>query len=312
MSSSRLEYHLLSRLKFKQLKLLVTVDKQRNILGASKELNMAQPAATKYIRDLEEIFEAELFKRSSRGVTPTVYGEVVINHAKLILSQIQHVSEEITSLKQGITGRIKVGTLLAASPLLIPECLLVLKKERPTIYVTVIEGTNDILMPALRNGELDVVIGRLPEFREREDLQQNILYNEPVSVVVRQGHPLTRKKSLSFKDISNQDWILPLAQTSLRRQIEFEFRNAGFEPPADAVESISILTNHKLLIDTDMIAVMPYQVADNYSDLVRLPISLESAMSPIGITTRIGSDHSPTLSYFIETLKKVSKEMTVQ
>ena len=309
MSSSRLEYHLISRLKFKQLKLLVAVDEQKNILRASKQLNMAQPAATKYIRDLEEMFEVELFKRSSRGVTPTAYGDVVIKHAKTILSQVQHVSEEVTSLKQGVIGRIKVGTLLAASPTLIPQSLLHLKKERPKIYVTIVEGTNDKLMPALRNGELDIVIGRLPEYREREDLKQSILYNEPIAVVAREGHPLTKKKTLTFDDIRDQEWILPLAQTSLRRQIEFDFRNAGHEPPADAIESISILTNHNLLLKTDMIATMPYQVAKSYPDLVRLPITLKSAISPVGITIRADAVISPTLNYFIETLTKISKEL---
>jgi len=307
MSSSQLEYHLLHRLKFRQLKLLVTVDEQRNILKASAVLNMAQPAATKNIRDLEDVLGVSLFDRSSRGVTTTIYGEVMIKHAKLILSQIKQVSEELTSLAHGISGHINVGTLLAASPTLIPQSMLVLKKERPNISLTITEGTNDRLMPALRSGELDIVIGRLPEFREREGLSQEELYNEPISVVVRRGHPLLEKNSLTFKDLKEFDWILPPPQTSLRRQIETAFRDAGIEPPVNNFESISILTNFKLLKETDMIAAMPFQVVENNSELCRLAISLEASTTAIGVTYRTQNTPSPAVSYFIKTLKKVAQ-----
>ena len=309
MPSSQLEYHLLHRLKFRQLKLLVTVDEQRNILKASKVLNMAQPAATKNIRDLEDLLGVSLFDRSSRGVTPTLYGDVVIKHAKLILSQIKLTSEEIISLKTGLSGHINVGTLLAASATIIPNSILEMRKDRPNISLTVLEGTNDKIMPALRSGELDIVIGRLPVFREREGLEQEVLYNEPISIIVRKGHKLAKMKNLNFKDLKEFDWILPPSQTSLRRQIETEFRNVGLEPPLNTIESISILTNFKLLSETDMVAAMPYHVIEHHPDLIRLPIALEAATSAIGVTFRSQNTPSPAVVYFVETLKKVAQKI---
>lgn len=271
---------------------------------------MAQPAATKNIRDLEDILGVSLFDRSSRGVTPTLYGDVVIKHAKLILSQIKLISEEVVSLKTGLSGHINVGTLLAASATLIPNSILEMRKDRPNISLTVLEGTNDRIMPALRSGELDIVIGRLPVFREREGLEQQILYNEPISIIVRKGHKLaTKKKKLSFKDLKKYDWIMPPSQTSLRRQIETEFRNAGFEPPVNNIESISILTNFKLLSETDMVAAMPYHVIENHPELIRLPISLEAATSAIGVTYRSQNTPSPAVAYFIDALKRVAEEI---
>ncbi|MCC3861242.1 LysR substrate-binding domain-containing protein [Pseudemcibacter aquimaris] len=310
MTAAQLEHHLLYRLKFRQLRLLVAVDHHRNILKASKELNIAQPAATKSIRELEDIMNVPLFERSSRGVTPTLYGEVAIKHAKFMLSQVKQISEEITSISQGITGHINVGTLLAASPTLIPQSVLKLKEERPNITVTIIEGTNDKLMPALRTGDIDVVVGRLPEFREREGLKQDIIYDEPISIVSRKDHPLADHKNISFSDLKEYDWILPPPSTSLRRQIESEFRNAGLEPPLQSIESISILTNFTLLAETDMIAAMPNHVVENNNDLIKLPITFDAATSAVGISYR--SDYTPStaVNYFIETLKQVANEIS--
>lgn len=306
MSASQLEYHLLYRLKFRQLRLLVEVDEQRNILKASEQLNIAQPAATKSIRELEDILGVSLFDRSSRGVTPTPYGEVVISHAKLILSQVRQISEEVTSIAQGVTGHINIGTLLAASPSLIPKSVLKLKKERPNITVTIIEGTNDKLMPALRTGDIDIVVGRLPEFREREGISQDVIYDEPIAIVARKNHPLLGENNLEFARLKEFDWILPPTSTSLRRQIESEFRNEGLEPPRESIESISILTNFKLLRETDMLAAMPLHVAEHNDDLAVLPISFKGATSDVGVSYRSNYTLSTAVSYFIETLKNVA------
>lgn len=304
-----LENHLLSRLKLKQLKLLVTVGEQKNILRAAQVLNMAQPAATKTIREIEATLGVALFERSSRGVAPTLYGEIIIRHAKLILSQLRHASEELLSLQEGTTGKIAVGTLLAAAPTLLPRSIALLKKERPNIIISVVEGTNDKLMPMLRVGDLDLVLGRLPEYREREGLTQEVLYYEPVCIVARRDHPLANRTDLTMADLADQEWILPPPQTSLRRQIESAFRKAGIEPPSRAVESVSVLTNHTLLMETDMVACMPFQVVETQEQLCRLPISLKAALGPVGVTLRSAPSLTPAALYFLGALRRVAAEM---
>lgn len=304
------ENRLLARLKLRQLKLLIAVGEQRNILRAATLLNVAQPAATKMIRDLETTLGMQLFERSSRGVAPTLYGDVVIRHAKLILSQVRHASEELLSLREGTTGKIAVGTLLAAAPVLLPRSIVALKRERPGITVSVVEGTNDKLMPMLRVGDLDLVVGRLPEFREREGLVQQVLYEEPVSIVVRKDHPLTALRVVRLADLQKQEWIMPPPETSLRRQIEQCFRQARMELPVRAVESISILANYAILRETDMVAAVPYQVAVSQPDLVRLPLDLNIGYGPVGVTLRMGDERSPATNYFLAMLRRVATEIT--
>lgn len=307
-ASQVVENRLLARLKLRQLKLLITVGEQRNILRAATLLNVAQPAATKMIRDLEATLGMQLFERSSRGVTPTLYGEVIIRHAKLILAQVRHASEELLSLREGTTGKIAVGTLLAASPSLLPRSIVALKRERPGITVSVVEGTNDKLMPMLRVGDLDLVVGRLPEYREREGLVQEVLYDEPVSIVVRRGHPLTELATVRLADLGDQEWIMPPPETSLRRQLEQSFRRAKLELPSRAVESVSILANFTILKETDMVAALPYQVVDSQPELVRLPVDFDIGYGAIGVTLRQGTDRSPATNYFLAVLKRVAEE----
>lgn len=300
------ENFLLSRLKLRQLKLIAAIAQEGNILRGSQILNIAQPAATKSIKELEEALGVQLFERSSRGVTPTLYGDVLVRHAKLILTQLRHAGEELQSIESGLSGRVFVGTLLAASPTLLPRSLALLRARRPGIAVTVMEGTIDKLMPALRTGDLDVVLGRLPDFRERDGLEQEMLYDEPIAIVARQGHPLATKRDIGLADIADQSWILPPSETSLRRQLMFAFRRAGIDPPVDAIESVSILTNHSLLLETDLLAAIPYQVATVQPGLAILPIIMEATASRIGATTRANVVQSAAVSCFMEVVREVA------
>jgi DNA-binding transcriptional LysR family regulator len=305
-----LENRLEARLKLKQLKLLVHAGETQNIMRAAQLLNMAQPAATKIIHDLETALDVSLFNRSSRGVSTTMYGDVIIRHARIILSQLRHTSEEILSLKEGLAGRIAVGTHLVAAPTLLPRTILRVKADRPNLAIDVLEGTNDKLLPMLRIGDLDLVLGRLTEQGEPAGLVREVLYYEPVSIVARKGHRLLDRPSLSLADLVHEQWILPHRTTTLWAQIETDFHRAGLEPPSCGVNSMSILANHTMLLESDMIGVMPYQVVEAQHGLVRLPIAFKTAVGPVGLTHGGDDNLTPASRYFIETLREVAQEMT--
>ncbi len=75
-----------TRLKLRQLQLLVAIANRRSILRASEDLHMSQPAATKLLKDLEIDFDVRLFDRTNRGVVPTHFGEALVRHGKLVLA----------------------------------------------------------------------------------------------------------------------------------------------------------------------------------------------------------------------------------
>mgnify|MGYP000570470225 FL=1 len=139
---SRIVDRVLTRLKLKQLRLLIAVGKHNNIQNAARGLNVSQPAATKMIKDLELDFEVQLFTRTNRGVIPTPYGEALIRHGKLIFSQVSNAAQELDDLNEGSSGGIVVGTLLAASPQLLPQAIARLLEDRPKVTIKVVEGTN--------------------------------------------------------------------------------------------------------------------------------------------------------------------------
>ncbi|MEM7069394.1 MAG: LysR substrate-binding domain-containing protein [Pseudomonadota bacterium] len=303
-----------TRLKLKQLRLLVAIAEHSSILHAAEEICISQPAATKLLKDLETDFNVRLFDRTNRGVVPTEFGEALVRHGKLILAQLSHAAQELDDLNEGLGGRIVVGTLLTASAQLLPKVIRNLHEQRPNVSIVVRDGTNDFLMPLLHTGELDMVVGRLAEYRYREEMTQEILYNEEVVVVCRAGHPLAQAKSVSLADLADCDWILPPTQTTLRRQIEKEFFDRGLSSPSNPVECVSFLTNRSLLLDTDMIGVFPLHVVQreiSNGELAKVNCKLEISDSAVGVSYRKEDALSPAALAFLEELRTVSGDMGV-
>ncbi|MER6579102.1 LysR substrate-binding domain-containing protein [Nonomuraea sp. NPDC001023] len=270
------------RLKLRHLVLVTTIAEQGGVLRAAEHLHLAQPAVTRGLREVEQILGVELFTRGSRGVTPTLFGEAFIDHARAVQAELRRAGERIAGLADGTAGTVTVGTLLAATNVLLPRSIAALKAERPGITVIVKEGTFDSLVPQLTGGDLDLILGRLNPIEDRPDLRQIPLYNEPVLLVARAGHPAAHARELA--GLLDYPWILPLEQTSLRRELEQVFHRNGLPLPPDRTECTSILTIRSLLLGTDMIAALPALFVRTDPQLLELPVPLPSVRRSVGAT----------------------------
>src|SRR6185312_1396492 len=137
----------------------------------------------------------------NRGLSPTPYGEIFARHSKTVLAELRHAAEELENFRTGHGGHVFVGTLLAASANLLPQAIALLKKERPGVAITIMDGTYDLLLPALLLGDLDMVLGRLPDVGRNGALTYEEFYAEPSCLVTRCGHPLFQTAHLTLADL---------------------------------------------------------------------------------------------------------------
>jgi len=308
----RIAERALTRLKLRQLRLLVAVAEFNSIQRASRDLSISQPAASKLIRDLEQDFGVQLFERTNRGVVPTNFGEALVRHGRLILAQVFHAAQELDDISEGSGGRIVIGTLLAASALLLPKTIASVAAKKPKLSFKLVEGTHDVLMPALRAGDLDMVVGHLPAHRYRSELTQVKLYDERVVAVTRSGHPLQKRKRVIFGDLMRFGWILPPPETTLRRHIDILFLDRNHGLPERVVESVSYLTNRELLASSNLLGILPQHVIDRdvSADILRpLPWKPPIPLTPVGLSYRKERGLSPAGELFLDELRVVASKM---
>jgi DNA-binding transcriptional LysR family regulator len=312
MTSLRLERWIARKFRLRHLELVAELFDRRSILKASRRLNLTQPTLTRALQDVESTLGMTLFERTNRGLEPTAYGEIFARHAKIVLAQLRHAAEELEGLRVGYSGKVTVGTLLAASASILPDAIARLKKERPAVAISVVVGTYDILMPSLLAGDLDMVLGRLPEEGRSRALKYEEFYAEPVCLVTRPGHPLLRRRRLGLRDLANEAWLLPLPETALRRQVDRAFLEASAPPPKNVIESVSILTNRVLLRKSDCVGVMPYHVALDdveHGLLAILPVKLKSIETPVGAIVRAPGALPPAAAALLECLRLAAADV---
>lgn len=305
------DWYLRSRLKMRQVRLLVALDEHRNVHRAAAAIAITQPAATRLLGDLEKLLGLRLFERSARGLTPNAYGESMVRHARMILSALDHSRDELNALLQGTAGKIVVGVLLVAAPVLVPRAVARFKKRHPKHTVVIREGTTAILAAALQRGEVDLVVGRWSDL-PGEGLSFEGFYAEPMRVVARTAHPLAKRRALKLAQLAGLPWILPTPEAAYRKRLEAAFRRDGAQPPSSVVESGSILTNTMLVQETDMLGVLPRDVAQHYarSGALRiLPVKLPAPSGPVGIITASGRPMPPAAVDLVQALRETAKEV---
>jgi DNA-binding transcriptional LysR family regulator len=293
------------RIKSRQIMLLNALDEHRNLRRASAAIHTTQPAATALLQQLEEGLGVPLFERHSRGMEPTAYGEVMVRYARSVLHDFDHAGAEMAALSAGAAGLLRIGSVMGAVPNILTSGLGRFKDGHPRVRVSLQVDTSDLLMPALLRGDLDVVLGRLPDQFYDEDLDIEQLEGEPMAVVARPGHALFDRASLTIADIVGQTWILHPTGSPMRRRIEQALQEASMSAPPDILETSSILATTALLERTDMLSVVPRDVAQHYANhgmLGILPVELPISMAKLGIITRRKKELSPTVRAFLRAL----------
>jgi DNA-binding transcriptional LysR family regulator len=305
-------WFLRARLKTRQLLLLIALDEQRNIHRAAETLHMTQPAASKQIKDLEEMLDVKLFERLPRGMEPTLFGETMIRHARMALTSLSLAHDDVLALKSGLVGQVEVGVIMTPAMSLLPKAIAKVKLQAPLLRIGVHMESSNTLLSMLERGSLDFMIGRILEHDANSRLSYEELTEEPACAVARIGHPLASAGNLTLKDIAGHPWVLPPQGSILRHRVDMMFRRAGLEPPANTVDTTALLLITALLQQTDTLHVMPVDVARYYQSLnvlTILPIELPFKMDAFGIIRQ--QDHllSPGANLLLTAVRSAAKEV---
>lgn len=291
---------LLNRLRMRQVALILAIGEHGTLRRASSELGMTQPAATKMIQELESALGQRLFERVGRGQKLTPAGNSVLGHFRGMRGSVEAMTRELSELQQGSAGRLSIGTIMAPSPTLLTRAVIALKRAYPLLLVAITMDTSDRLLELLREGNLDVAIGRIRD-EHRQDYTFTPLENEALAIVVGVHHPLCGQQSVEFESLLDYPWILQPMGSPMREVLDQKFRMLQVPSPSGLIETASILTTTDLIDKADMIAVMPQSIADTYAKhglLKILPCYLQHDMESFGSITRRDRPSTEAATFF--------------
>ncbi|WP_010104186.1 LysR family transcriptional regulator [Verminephrobacter aporrectodeae] len=283
---------LLNRLRLRQIALMLAVKEQRTLRAAAAQLGMSQPAATKMLHELEDALDVRLFERMGRGLRISEAGERVMDYCQNLRASVEALNRELMELRQGSAGRLAMGSIMAASPGRLTKALLCIKQQSPLLSIEVAVDTSDRLLAQLRDGVLEVVVGRMTG-DHCDDYLFRPIDDEELVVVSSLSHPLARKRQTTLEALRPYAWVLQPPGSPMRTLIDQEFRDRGLALPRGLIETGSILTSINLVRSSTMVAVVPAAVARSHAEhgmLRLLPFRFGRRLEAYGSIVR--RDHS--------------------
>ncbi|MFJ4384865.1 LysR family transcriptional regulator [Pseudomonas sp. NPDC089408] len=295
------------KISSRQITLLNALGEFGNLRRAAAAMHTTQPAASLLLQQLEERLGVRLFERLPRGMQATLYGEVMIRYAQNALHEFEHAQAQIAELARGAQGLVRVGSVMGPVPSVLTKAVLAYKRDYPKVRISLEVGTSDTLLPALLRGDFDMVVGRLPDQSDSQELNIELFEGgEQMRVIARAGHPLAAAVSLQLADLVSQTWILHPIGSPMRRRVESALQAGGMVQSLDIVETASILATTAMLEASEMIAVVPNDVAEHYARygmVAILPVELPLAMANLGVLTLRSRPKSVALDTLLRYLR---------
>lgn len=304
----------------RQLRYFAEVVEQGSLGKAAVRLGLSQPALTKSLRLLEQELDVKLLERGSTGVSITAFGKTVYSHARAVSAELEHTRMEIDRLRGLDQAFVQIGALPSVAGSLLASAVAAASNRSSRIAVRVVEKNHFELLPALRRGEFDFVIGLAEQGGGRigepePGMRRRIILRDQLSIIVRAGHTLSTRTQVAAKDLVDYPWVFPMIDAIHRPILEQFFRAAAVPPPLARIESTSVQFTKSVILQTDHIGVLPAHVMTRElaeGSLVRLPVQSDALRRSVAIFYRERHPLSASARILIRSLEQACRSRVVE
>ena len=282
------------RIKFRHVQCFVEICRQKSLKKAAEKMFLTQPAISKTLKELEEILNSQLLNRNRGGISLTKQGEIFLHFAEMSVAALQQGLHGVEQIESGGKGRLAVGALPSVAARLMPTVVMNFLELTKDTTLSISDGPHNYLVNLLRQGELDLVVGRLGTPDSMQGISFTQLYSEHVQFVVRPNHPLALNPDLN----ALPDWpvIFPARTSAIRPLVErFLIANGIGELP-NRVETVSGAFGRVYVPQTDAVWIISAGVVANEVEagrLVALPFDMGITKGPVGLMARQDSEPGP-------------------
>ncbi|MBB4303939.1 DNA-binding transcriptional LysR family regulator [Rhodobium orientis] len=279
---------------YSQLLAFATFARAGSFVAAASRLGLSVPTVHRSARAFERLAGIPLFEQGSHGIALNRLGADVAMRASLALREIQLIRQDLDESRGLIQGMLTIASLPLMRSYVLPLVLTRLSERHPAAEFSVVEGSYESLLHALRMGEVDVLLGALWNPAPAGDVREETLFDDTLSIVARAGHPLVERPSLSLADLDGSSWIVPKLGTPTRDIFEV-MRTEGMTLGAPLIETSCFAALRGLLLESNRLAIISRRqiVYEERAGLLSaLPVPIVGASRPVGLTVRV--DWMPT------------------
>lgn len=294
----------------RDIEYFAVVAQHRHLGRAAEALGLGQPALSMSLRRLEKSAQAKLVKRTPKGVELTAVGAALLSHASKLRLARDDLAREVADLAHGRAGHLRIGASPSNAEVFLPEACSTLLMEAPKVTLNVAVLDNDALVPALRNGDLDIALTHTQQFGQA-DVAQELIREDEFAVYCAASHRLAKRKSVKLDDLAQERWAVTIASAfgpllSLRHA--FEAR--GLPIPRITLVSELVMFKLRVVAGSDLVGITVkanVHATATHLRLKILPVKGLDWIRPVAVAYRKDAYLSPAARRFIEILKAAAK-----
>lgn len=288
----------------KQLEYFVRVAELGSFTRAAQQLRIAQPALSRQVRLLEVELRQNLLIRNGRGALPTEAGQLLLEHGRGILHQVERAKEDLGRARGGLSGRVAIGLPTSVARVLAVPLTREFRKQLPQATLSISEGLSVGMQEALVNGRLDIALlyNAMPNPDvELLALLEEALYlvkpatnnmlgsasDKPASKGGKSVSPVKKTKlpQVSLQDIAPMPLVIPTKPNAIRNLVETRLGDLGLRPTI-ALEIDGVSAILELVADGAGCAVLPQSAVLSSQAMQRFEVmQIEGLLSRLSLAT---------------------------
>ncbi|WP_316184323.1 MULTISPECIES: LysR substrate-binding domain-containing protein [unclassified Bradyrhizobium] len=187
------------------LRLFIVVAEARSITGGADRAHLALASASARIKGLEDAFGVELFKRGRRGVELTAAGKSLLDHARIIMANVEAMQGELSGFASGRRANVQLLANTVGLAEHLPKALAAFLREHPDINVDVEERESTEIAEAIVSGRAD--LGFAAEHALPETIERFAFGKDRLILVAGRRSPFAARRQIDFSETAGEDFI---------------------------------------------------------------------------------------------------------
>lgn len=296
-----------------KLRVLQLVAHHGTVTAAAQALHYTPSAVSHQLRQLAVDLDVELVVQSGRGIRLTAAAATVLRHAEILQAQAERARAELAAATDETSGSFTLCGFSTAAMHLLPPAAAALRDHHPNLTMRVIEAEPSRCFDLLLAGDADLALliataDTPPGSDTRFD--QRPLLDDPLDLVVPDGHKLTNQRTVTLADAADESWIVGRPGSTYHHLVLTACMAAGFTPNiahyADEWDTGTALVAHGFGI------ILVPRLARLYEGwpVTRLPLRGEPAPARrILAATRLGSREHPAVTTALNTITSTANSL---
>jgi LysR family transcriptional regulator, transcription activator of glutamate synthase operon len=291
------------RVHLEEVEWFVALAEIEHVTEAAAELGVSQPALSRALARFEAQVGAPLFDRVNRRLRLNPYGQIMLEHARRSLAEMQSAVERIAALRDPDTGRVRLAFLHSLASWYVPEQLRRFRQSAQRISFDLFQGPAHELTQRVVNGQADIAI--TSPRPNAPELVWHRLYEERLCLAVPRGHRLAARARVRLSAAATEPFVALFSQAGLRQLTDDLWAEEGLHPDI-VFEATEIPTIEGLVSAGFGVGVVPVPRDADESRVVHIPLTNAGAKREVGLVWDRSRELPPPGQRFVSFLQAAS------